>query len=118
VVVLAWQAAAARGDIDGVLELTAADVLVGGSSPTGRGHALVRDWLARVGTDLEVIRAVTFVGHIVIVRLRSIWRSPAGEIADRHVLPVLFDVRDGLVVRVVRFCSLNDAVPGVAREVR
>ena len=44
---------------------------------------------------------------------------PAVEyVGDEHVLPVLFDVRDGLVVRVVRFCSLEDAVPGVASEVR
>ena len=48
-VVMAWQQAANASDIDRLLALSGPEIEIVGPRGSGRGHQLLRDWLARAG---------------------------------------------------------------------
>ncbi|HLZ30474.1 MAG TPA: nuclear transport factor 2 family protein [Chloroflexota bacterium] len=107
--VLAWHAALNASDVDGLLALSSADVEVGGPRGSGRGAELLRDWVARAGIRLQPGRCYRR-GSAVVVDERAQWRSEGGELTEPQGAACVFGVRDGQVVRVVRYPDVAAAL--------
>lgn len=93
-------------DIDAVLAATAADVDWPNAWEGGRvvGHAAVRDYWTRqwaqIDPRVEPESIMTRRGGRIAVDVHQVVRDPAGTvIADGHVVHV-YELRDGLVVRM------------------
>lgn len=112
-VVRAWQAAVTAGDLDAALSLSAPDVLVGGPRGSGRGHQLVRDWVARTGIALEEV-ALYPANGCIIAEQRATWNLPDGS-ASTRVIGTVFRVVNGLVASVVRYDSVDDALAALGK---
>jgi hypothetical protein len=108
--VLAWHEALNAGETERLLALSSEDVEVGGPRGTGRGHALLREWVDRARIRLEVDRLFHRAGAVV-VRQRARWDLPdAGPTAPAEPVASVFRVRDGLVAGVVRYPDLATAL--------
>jgi hypothetical protein len=109
-VVQAWQEAANRQDAERLVELSAPDVEVVGPRGSGRGHQLLRDWLARAGVTLETRRAFAR-GDAVVLAQTGVWRSAeTGEVAGERAIASRFRVRGGRVAQVARYDDLAAAL--------
>ena len=108
-VVRAWHDAVNRGDADGLVALSRDDIEIGGPRGTASGSAILRDWLDRAGIRLEPRR--WFSGsNILVVEQAATWRTPEGGLTDPGIIASSFQVDKGLVSRMVRFSSLEDAL--------
>jgi ketosteroid isomerase-like protein len=103
--VLAWHAAVNAGDVDRVVALCALDVEVGGPRGVGRGTQVLREWVGRAGIRL-VVRRVFAGDGVVVVEQAAAW----GAAGASQVVASLFGVREGKIVRVVRFEDLPAAL--------
>jgi hypothetical protein len=108
-IVRAWHEAVNRGDADAAVALSHDDIEVGGPRGSARGRALLCDWLARAGIQLEPRRWFASSTDLVVEQL-AIWRSPDGTFTDPQTIATLFSVESGLVTRTVRFDSLMEAL--------
>jgi hypothetical protein len=107
--VRAWHEAVNRGDADAVVALTHDDVEVGGPRGSARGSALLRDWLARAGIQLEPRRWFVSSTELVVEQIAT-WRSPDGTFTDPQTIATSFFVERGVVTRAVRYDSLMEAL--------
>ncbi len=109
-VVLDWQDAAGRQDIDRLLELSDPDIELGGPRGSGHGHQLLREWLGRAGLRLTTLRLFA-QDNVVVTEQRGAWRSTkSGEDLGEQIIASCFQVQDGRVVRYVRYDSLETAL--------
>lgn len=108
-IVRAWHEAVNRGDADALMVLSDDDIEVGGPRGSAHGSALLRDWLARAGIQLEPRRWFDSSSELVVEQI-AIWRSPDGTFTDPQTIATLFAVESGLVTRSVRFDSLMEAL--------
>lgn len=109
-IVQAWQDAANTRDVDRLFELSLANIEVGGPRGSGFGRELLRDWIARAGLTLEVLRVVSR-GDVVVVEQRGIWHAPeSGEVTGDLTVASVFRVKDGQVASVVRYDTLAAAL--------
>jgi hypothetical protein len=108
-IVRAWHEAVNRGDADAVVALSHGDIEVGGPRGSARGSALLRDWLARTGIQLEPRRWFTSPTEFVVEQI-AIWRFPDGIVTDPQTIASSFAVENGLVTRSVRYDSLMEAL--------
>jgi hypothetical protein len=65
-VVFAWEKAVSTGDVAAACALSDEDIEVGGPRGSGRGHQVVRDWVARTGIAIERLR-VFQSGSVAVV---------------------------------------------------
>ena len=107
-IVRTWQETVSAADVDRALALSASDIEVGGPRGTGRGHQLVRDWVARTGIELEQLRFFQR-GDVVVVEQRATWKLPDGA-TSMKVIGTVFRVAGVVVARVVRHDSLEGAI--------
>jgi SnoaL-like domain len=108
-IVRAWHEAVNRGDADAVVALSHDDIEVGGPRGSARGSALLRDWLAQTGIQLELRRWFASPTELVVEQI-AIWRSPDGTSTDPQTIASSFAVENGLVTRSVRYDSLMEAL--------
>ena len=104
---LDWHAALNAGDIARLLSLCADDVEVGGPRGISRGRNILEDWVARANIRLRPGRIEQY-GTSVIVEQRAAW-------SDGEPQPVgsVFEVRDGVVARVIRYPDFKSALEAV-----
>ena len=105
----AWHEAVNRGDADALEALSDADIEVGGPRGTARGSAVLRDWLARTGIQLEPRRWFASSSELVVEQVAT-WQTPDGTVTDPQTIASSFVVGDGLVRRVIRYGSLMEAL--------
>ena len=106
----AWHDALNRGDLGLLLTLMHDDVEFGGPRGSGRGAGMVRDWAERSGIRLIPDRWFRR-GDVVVVAHRAQWPDPdTGALTPPDDIASNFEVRDGLVQRVVRYGSLQEAL--------
>lgn len=119
-IVESWLRAVNEADADGVLALSATDVEVVGPRASGRGHALLADWLKRAGFKAEPARWFCGEDGRIVVGHDASWTTPGGAPSHRH-LASAFVVRDRRVSRYQRFDSVEEALDaaglGVSDEV-
>ena len=108
-IVRAWHEAVNRDDADAVVALSHDDIEVGGPRGSARDSALLRDWLARTGIQLEPRRWFTSPTELVVEQI-AIWRFPDGTVTDPQTIASSFAVENGLVTRSVRYDSLMEAL--------
>ena len=109
-IVQAWQEAANRQDIDGLLALSDPNIEIVGPRGSGYGHQLLRDWLGRASLRLETLR-VFGRGAAVVVAQHGVWRSvETGEVVGEQDLASRFRVVDGRVVQFARCDRLEEAL--------
>jgi ketosteroid isomerase-like protein len=109
-IVHAWHDALNSGDLDRLTALMHDDVAFGGPRGEGRGAALVRDWTERSGIRLTPDRWFQRNG-VVVVAQRAQWPDPdTGGLTPPDDIASVFEVRDGLVQRVIRYGSLHEAL--------
>lgn len=109
-VVLKWHEALNDGDAERLLTLSDTEIEVGGPRSIGRGPQLLREWVARANIHLE-LRRVFHRAESVVVQQEAEWRSAdTEEFAGGQTVASVFIVRDGLVVSVVRYDNLADAL--------
>src|SRR5918995_3226988 len=89
--VRAWHEAVNRGDADAAVALSQDDIEVGGPRGSARGSALLRDWLARAGIQLEPRRWFASPSELVVEQIAT-WRSPDGTFTDPQTIATLFSV--------------------------
>jgi hypothetical protein len=109
-IVRAWHEALNRGDADAIVALSHEDIEVGGPRGTGHGSALLRDWVARAGIQLEPLRWFPRGGDVVVEE-RARWQSPdSGKLGEPITLASAFHVADGRVRSVIRYESVEAAL--------
>ena len=109
-IVKAWHQAQNDGNVDRLVALSHPDVGVGGPRGTGSGVQLLREWVSRAGIQLEP-RRVFHRADTVVVEQRARWRSAeTGRMTGSQTVASVFVVRDGRIVRVVRYPDLANAL--------
>lgn len=108
-VVESWLRAVNEANADGVLALSASDVEVVGPRGSGRGHALLADWLKRAGFKAEPARWFCGEDGSVVVGHDASWAVP-GAAPSRRQVASAFLVRDSRVARYQRFDSVEEAL--------
>lgn len=109
-IVQAWHDALNGGDLDRFAALLHDDVEFGGPKGAGRGKALVRDWAERAGIQMHPTRWFQRDGDVVVAQ-RARWRDPeTGALGEAIDLASHFVIDDGLVRRVARFDTLQQAL--------
>lgn len=109
-VVKSWLDAVNCCDVDRLIDLSDPDIEVGGPQGSGQGHQLLREWLERAGLTLRTVGA--FVrDDVVVLAQHGLWRSVGtGEVQGRSDVASCFLIREGRVVRFVRYGTLNEAL--------
>jgi len=108
--VLAWQDAANNQDSERLVELSDPGIEIVGPRGSGHGHKLLLDWLARAGLTLDALRIFAY-GHAVVLLQHGTWRAPdTGEVIGERDVASGFQVRDGRVVRLARYDTLDEAL--------
>ena len=113
--VLAWHAALNRADVEELLNLTTADVEVGGPRGAGHGSDLLRDWVARAGVRLEA-RRVFGRQEVVVVDQAARWRTADGRLTPPQGVASVFRTQDGRVSSVIRHPDLSSALQAAGLE--
>jgi hypothetical protein len=108
-IVRAWHEAVNQGGADALVALCHDDIEVGGPRGSGRGSALLRDWLGRAGIQLEPRRWFASPTELVVEQVAT-WRGPDGVVTNPEIVASSFTVEEGRVKRTVRFGSLNEAL--------
>lgn len=109
-VVQAWQEAANRQDVAGVLARSALDIMIVGPRGEARGHAALEAWLARAGLSLTT-RQLYARGDSVVANQHGVWRAPAtGEVVGEADVATLFRVAGGRVCFLARYDQLAEAL--------
>ena len=109
-IVEAWHEALNVGDVDGLVALSHPDVEVGGPRGTGRGVQLLCEWIDRAGVHLEPQR-IFHRADTVAVEQKAQWRSAdTGQVTGSQIVGSVFVVRDGRIVRVMRYPDLANAL--------
>jgi ketosteroid isomerase-like protein len=109
-VVEAWHEALNGGEIDRLVELSHPEVEVGGPRGTGRGAQLLREWVDRANIRLDP-RRIFHSADTVVVEQWAKWRSTdTGRVIGSQTVASVFVVRDGRVMRVVRYPDLVEAL--------
>jgi SnoaL-like protein len=113
-VVESWQAAVNARDLDQLAALSAHDVEIVGPRGSGRGHELLRQWIARAGYSAEPLRWFCGPKGVVVVEQRGRWSVPNTLTTSERIVASTFTVRAGRVVRFERFDALPDALAAAA----
>lgn len=109
-VVLAWQDAANRHDVDRLLEQSDTNIEIVGPRGSGHGHQLLRDWLGRAGLTLET-RRIFARGDVAVLHQHGTWRDvETGELSGEREVASVFRVDGGRVARIARYDGLGDAL--------
>jgi hypothetical protein len=108
-VVRAWHDAVNRGDADALVALCDEDIEVGGPRGSARGSAVLRDWLGRAGIQLEPRRWFASPTELVVEQVAT-WRGQDGGVTNPELIASSFEVENGLVSRIVRYGSLDEAL--------
>ena len=108
-VVRAWHESVNRGDADALVALSGDDIEIGGPRGSARGSAVLRDWLRRAGIQLEPRRWFGSPSELVVEQM-VIWRGADGAVTDPQIIASSFTVENGLVMRTVRYGSLEEAL--------
>jgi hypothetical protein len=108
-VVRAWHEAVNRSDVDALVALSDDDIEIGGPRGSARGSAVLRDWLGRAGIRLEPRRWFASPSELVVEQ-EAVWRGPDGAITDPQVIASSFTVQNGLVMRAIRYGSLEEGL--------
>ena len=116
-VVRAWHDAVNRGDADELVALSRDDIEIGGPRASATGSAVLRDWVARAGIHLEPRRWFSGPGTLVVEQAAT-WRTPEGGVTEPDTIASSFQVEEGLVSRMVRFGSLEDALAATGLTMR
>ncbi len=104
------------GHVAAACALSDEDIEVGGPRGSGRGHQIVRDWVARTGIALERLR-IFHGGSVAVLEQRATWKlGDAGE--STKVIGTVFKVSGERVVSVVRYNSLEEALAAAGLTVR
>jgi ketosteroid isomerase-like protein len=107
--VLAWHTALNAGDVHGLLALSAEDVEVGGPRGSGSGAHLLQEWVARAGMRMQPGRLYRRDSSVVVEE-RAQWRSDDGQLGDPQSAACVFGVRDGRVIRLLRYPDIAAAL--------
>jgi SnoaL-like domain len=108
--VLEWHHAVNAHDVERLVALSTRDVEVGGPRGAGRGAALLREWFARAGVQLQPRRV--FAGeNTVVVEQDATWPGQPPQ-----VVASAFEVHAGRVSRVVRYARLSEALDAVGLD--
>ncbi len=115
-VVQAWHDALNAGNLDRLAAHMHDDVEFGGPRGSGRGAGLVRDWAERSGIRLEPEQWFARNGEVVVAQ-RARWLDPdTDELGPPDAIASVFQVRDKLIQRVVRFGSWEEALATVGSD--
>lgn len=104
-VVTAFEHATSTADPDAAAALVTADVEIGGPPGVTHGVDLLREWVSRVGIRLTHTRLYG-ASTVVVAEQRARWPADPAE----HLIGMLFEFRDGLLCRVVRYDDLASAL--------
>ncbi len=113
-VVESWQAAVNARDLEQLAALSAHDVEIVGPRGSGRGHELLRQWIARAGFSAEPLRWFCGAKGVVVVEQRGRWAVPNTLTTSERIVASTFTVRAGRVVRFERFDALHEALAAAA----
>ena len=109
-IIRAWHEELNLGDADELVAHSHDDIEVGGPRGTGHGSALLRDWVARAGIQLEPQRWF-HRGSDVVVEERARWLAPeSGELGEPIIVASAFRVADDRVQRVGRYETVAAAL--------
>jgi hypothetical protein len=109
-IVEAWHHALNQGDVEAMMALVAADVIVGGPRGTTQGAAVVREWFGRANVRLIPL-AYYSREQAVVVQEEGEWIDPAsGQVTGRQRVATHFVVADGLITSILRHDQLENAL--------
>ena len=108
-VVRDWHDAVNHGDVDGLIAVSSEDIEIGGPRGTATGSSVLRDWLGRAGIHLEPGRWFAGKANVVVEQVAT-WRTSQGGMTEPAIIASSFRVEEGLVNRMIRFESLEDAL--------
>jgi hypothetical protein len=109
-IVEAWHAAVNASDAERAAPLSHPEVEVVGPQGVATGRAVVREWVGHAGIRLEPRRWFRRDDRVVVEQ-RARWRDAAtGEAGDPLTVATVFRLRDGLIQRIARRDTLQDAL--------
>lgn len=105
-----WLAAVNAGDVEGVLALTATDVVIVGPRGTARGHEVLRAWLGHAGATFQT-RETFAAGESVVVAQHGAWRdADTGEVRGEADVATRFRIDGARVAEMERYDDLDAAL--------
>jgi ketosteroid isomerase-like protein len=107
-VVKLWHTAVNAGDADTLAATCAEDIELIGPRGSSRGHAVIREWLARAKFSATAQRWFCGGDGHVVVAQQATWRERDGEVTG--TIASAFVVRDGKIRRYERFDELATAL--------
>jgi ketosteroid isomerase-like protein len=109
-IVGAWHEALNSGDTERLVGLSHPDVEVGGPRGSGHGAQLLREWVGRANISLEP-RRIFHRADTVVAEQWAEWHSAdTGRVTGSQAVSSVFVVRNGRVVRVMRYPDLAGAL--------
>jgi ketosteroid isomerase-like protein len=109
-IVKMWLAAANRGDIERLIELSTPDIELIGPRGSGQGYQRLQEWMDRAGLHLTTHRIFARDATVVAAQ-RAVWRSlETGEITGEQDLASRFRVVDKRVTQFARYDNLDVAL--------
>lgn len=109
-VVHAWHHALNRADASTVLELSDRDIEIVGPRGTGRGRALLLQWLEHARVQMHPLSTYRSDDSVVVLE-RAVWLSPeTGDLIDEREVASTFRVTGGTVSRYSRHDTLQEAL--------
>jgi hypothetical protein len=115
-IVQAWQEAANKQDIEGLLRLSDSNIEIIGPRGSGYGHQLLREWLGRAGLSLKTVRAFAR-GQVVVLAQQGVWRSvESGEVMGEQFIASHFRVDNNTITQYTRYDKLETALAEAGLE--
>lgn len=109
-IVQAWHHALNQGNVEAMMALVHADVVVGGPRGSTQGSSVVREWFGRANVRLLPL-AFYSRDQMVVVEEEGEWIDPtSGEVTGRQRVATHFVVVDGLITSIVRHDQLDHAL--------
>jgi hypothetical protein len=109
-IVEAWHSALNQGDVETMMALVDANVVVGGPRGTTQGAAVVREWFGRANVRLIPL-AYFSREQTVVVEEEGEWLDPASrQVSGRQRVATHFVVKDGLITSIIRHDQIEDAL--------
>ncbi len=109
-IVTRWHTALNAGDVDTLVALVDPQVEVGGPRGTTQGAEVIREWFGRANVRLVPLKILARPKAIIVEEQGDWLSSETGEVTNSQKVATVFEVRNQLISRIMRYADLETAL--------